>query len=567
MKLESFFENFELLTDAPNTGEKLREIILQLAPQGKLVPQNPNHEPASILLQRIDVERKKLINEGKLKEIKLPIITQSDSPYLLPSGWEWVRLGNVVTFIGGSQPPKNKFVFEEREGYTRLIQIRDYKTDNFKTYVPNEFVNRPCNQEDVMIGRYGPPVFQILRGLTGTYNVALMKAEPIESSVTRDYLFYLLQEPRIQKVVVYESERTAGQTGVRKELLNSFIVGLPPLIEQSLIVAKVKQLTVLCEEIEKRQQQRQKSIVRMNESVIAQLLSSKNPDEFRQHWQRICNNFDLLYSIPETIPKLRQAILQLAVQGKLVRQNISDGWGLVLLQEIAIYKETLIKEGKIKRALLSPIAKNDIDFNIPDNWIWTRFGEVILDIEAGASPLCDMRPKIDEEWGVIKISAVSWDKYNPNENKALPIGVEPKKEYEIKAGDFLMSRANTNLLVGKSVIVEDTPPRLLINDKTLRVSFPNLVDKRFFNLYNNSLIARKYYAGQGTGTSNSMKNITREQIRNLPVPLPPLAEQKRIVEKCDRLMSLCDTLEAKLKQGRDSSEKLMEVGAKQVLTA
>lgn len=305
----------------------------------------------------------------------------------------------------------------------------------------------------------------------------------------------------------------------------------------------------------------------MNESAIAQLLSSQNPDDFRQHWQRICNNFDLLYSVPETIPKLRQAILQLAVQGKLVQQDISDGCGSVLLKEIAIDKEPLIKEGKIKRALLSPLGKNDIHFEIPDNWIWARFGEVILDIEAGASPLCDKRSKNDEEWGVIKISAVSWGKYNPNENKALPIGVEPKMKYEIKAGDFLMSRANTNLLVGKSVIVEDTTPRLLINDKTLRVSFPNLVDKRFFNLYNNSLVARKYYAGQGTGTSNSMKNITREQIRNLPVPLPPLAEQKRIVEKCDRLMSLCDTLEAKLKQGRDSNEKLMEIAAKQLLTA
>jgi type I restriction enzyme S subunit len=119
-----------------------------------------------------------------------------------------------------------------------------------------------------------------------------------------------------------------------------------------------------------------------------------------------------------------------------------------------------------------------------------------------------------------------------------------------------MSRANTSQLVGKSVVVENTPPRLLINDKTLRVLFPDCLEKRFFNLYNNSLIARQYYAGEGTGTSDSMKNITREQIRNLPVPVPPLAEQKRIVAKVDELMQMCNQLEESIRQSQQRAAAL-----------
>lgn len=545
MKLESFFENFELLTDAPNAGEKLREIILQLAPQGKLVPQNPNHEPASILFQKIDAKRKKLINEGKLKEIKLPIITQSDSPYPLPSGWEWVRLGNVVTFIGGSQPPKSKFVFEEREGYTRLIQIRDYKTDNFKTYVPNEFVNRPCNEEDVMIGRYGPPVFQILRGLTGTYNVALMKAEPIESSVTRDYLFYLLQEPRIQKVVVYESERTAGQTGVRKELLNSFIVGLPPLVEQSLIVAKVKKLTVLCDEIEKRQQQRQESIVRMNENAIAQLLSSQNPDDFRHHWQRICNNFDLLYSIPETIPKLRQAILLLAVQGKLVRQDPNDEPSSFLLDRIKAEKQA-------SRLPLFSINSEDYPYKAPQGWDWAHFSEVATI----ASNL--VKPELYPDF-----AHIAPDNIEKETGKLLPYRTVSEDEvrsanHRFYSGQILYSKIRPNL--AKVVIVNfdglcsaDMYP---INAHI----YPEYLLKYMLSPIFLSMAVR-------TDTRVAMPKINQTELNKILVAVPPLAEQKRIVEKCDRLMSLCDTLEAKLKQGRDSSEKLMEVAAKQVLAS
>jgi len=152
------------------------------------------------------------------------------------------RLGDVCIFQGGSQPAKLQFAYEPRDGYVRLIQIRDYKSDDFLTYVPTESVRKFCTRDDVMIGRYGPPIFQILWGLDGAYNVALMKAIPNSSLVFNDFLFWLLKEPRLFQKVEQDSQRTSGQTGIRRELLEDHITFVPSLPEQSRIVAELDAL-------------------------------------------------------------------------------------------------------------------------------------------------------------------------------------------------------------------------------------------------------------------------------------------------------------------------------------
>jgi type I restriction enzyme S subunit len=148
-------------------------------------------------------------------------------PYSNPKEFERRKLGEIIKFIGGSQPPKSTFLYEPGVDRVRFVQIRDFRTDEFRTYVPKELAKRPFVKDDVLIGRYGPPVFQILRGLAGTYNVALMKAEPMQG-VTNDFVFYLLQEPKLHSYVVANSERTAGQSGVNLKLLNEYPAYLPP---------------------------------------------------------------------------------------------------------------------------------------------------------------------------------------------------------------------------------------------------------------------------------------------------------------------------------------------------
>lgn len=160
----------------------------------------------------------------------------------LANEYQCSPLLKYVDFIGGSQPPKSKFSNVSIDGYVRLIQIRDYKSNNYVVYIDKKSTTKFCNEDDVMIGRYGPPVFQILRGLNGAYNVALMKAVPKEEKLTKDYLYYFLQNSKIQGYIISISQRSAGQSGVNKKALEMYEIAIPPLSVQKVIVNKIKSL-------------------------------------------------------------------------------------------------------------------------------------------------------------------------------------------------------------------------------------------------------------------------------------------------------------------------------------
>lgn len=574
MELKKFFDNFELLADAPNGVQKLRELILQLAVQGKLVSQNPDDEPASVLLEKIKKEKERLVKEGKIKKSKklLPVDV-GEMAFDLSKGWEWVYLGQISN--------------DTHYGYTasanhdlkdiRLLRITDIQKNkvNWLT-VPGceiELDKSPkyeLNQGDLLIARTGGTIGKSylvenlsVRAVFASYLIRIIPTNPLLPKYLKLFL-----ESELYWSQLYAKSMGTGQPNVNATSLKSLIVPLPPLKEQHRIVAKVDALMKLCDELETRQQKKRDRILKLGQVATTKLITPSTPESFNQHWKTISNNFDLLYSTPENVKQLRQTILQLAVMGKLVPQNPDDEPASVLLEKIKKEKERLIKEGKIKKSKkLPPVDVGEMAFELPRGWEWVRLNEIILEITSGWSPMCEKRPKEPGEWGVLKVSAVSWDKFNPDENKALPSHLKPRPEFETKIGDFLMSRANTSQLVCKSVIVEDTPENLLLSDKILKVSFPDFIDKKYFNIYNNSLMARDYYSKIASGTSTSMRNISRIQIFNLPIPLPPLTEQHRIFTKVNQLMSLCDELETKLTQSISDKNKLMSAAVRQVLAA
>jgi type I restriction enzyme S subunit len=155
---------------------------------------------------------------------------------LIPEGWKDCTVGDLVKFAGGSQPPKSTFIREPRDGYVRLIQIRDYKTNEYPTYVPRHLAKKFCDSQDIMIGRYGPPLFKILRGLEGAYNVALIKAIP-RRGIDREYLYYFFTQGDIARYLETLSQRTGGQTGIEMDRLKKYPLPLPPLPEQRAIAA------------------------------------------------------------------------------------------------------------------------------------------------------------------------------------------------------------------------------------------------------------------------------------------------------------------------------------------
>jgi restriction endonuclease S subunit len=185
-------------------------------------------------------------------------------------GWVETTLGDICEFVGGSQPPKSAFSKINSSDNIRLIQIRDYKSNKYAVYIPRSQARRLCNADDIMIGRYGPPLFQILRGLDGAYNVALMKAVPVESKLSRDFLFYFLKHSSILEYVIYHSNRAAGQIGVTKETLQPYPVALPSLVQQKKIVAVILQLEAEIQRLEGIYQQKLAALSALKKSLLHQ---------------------------------------------------------------------------------------------------------------------------------------------------------------------------------------------------------------------------------------------------------------------------------------------------------
>lgn len=222
--------------------------------------------------------------------------------------WQEYRFSDVVNVVGGSQPPKTEFRSEKKEGYIRLIQIRDYKSDRNVVYIPIEKAKRFVDKKEVMIGRYGPPIFQILRGLEGAYNVALMKAEPNEEVLDNDYLYWFLQNYKLFSYIEAGSDRTAGQSGVNKKHLESYPILLPSLEEQAQIIEKVEFLFAHADAIEKQVQAAQARVNSLTQSILAKAFRGELTAEWRAANSELISGENSAEALLEKIRAEREAV-------------------------------------------------------------------------------------------------------------------------------------------------------------------------------------------------------------------------------------------------------------------
>ncbi len=213
---------------------------------------------------------KNLQNARTLFESHLQAVFTQRGP-----GWVETTLGNVVEFVGGSQPPKSTFSKTQGADNIRLIQIRDYKSDKHVVFIPRAQARRFCTADDVMIGRYGPPLFQILRGIEGAYNVALMKAVPDETKLSREFLFYFLKHSAILQYVIYHSSRAAGQIGVTKETLEPYPIALPPLAVQKTVVDKIQELDAETQRLARIYEQKLAALEELKKSLLHRAFSGE----------------------------------------------------------------------------------------------------------------------------------------------------------------------------------------------------------------------------------------------------------------------------------------------------
>jgi type I restriction enzyme S subunit len=563
--------NLDLLATAPGGVARLRELILTLAVQGKLVPQDPRDEPASELLKKIRAEKDRLMAAGKIKRDKpLAEIDDDEKPFALPEGWEWGRLDDLSIAIVDCPHSTAKFVA------SGLLCI---DTNSFKSgkLVPHKlryvddatFVDR--------IARLQPQPGDLVFAREGSVGESVIIPDGVFACLGQRVMLF-----RFSKRVSNEFVRmTISSKGFVDKLLalhkgigakhvnvsdmRLALVPVPPLSEQSRIVTRVEELMRLCDALEAKGRLEATQHAQLVSTLLGTLTDSDTPAQLAENWQRIASHFDLLLDRPQAVDALEQTILQLAVRGLLVPQDPQDEPASELLKKIRAEKDRLIAQGKIKRDKpLPPIAEDEQPFVLSLGWEWVRMGDTVNSSEAGWSPTCIGSPRRDGHWGVLKVSAVSWGAFDANANKELPADLAPRPEYEVQDGDFLLSRANTEELVARSVVVEIAEPKLMLSDKIIRLDISSLMNRDFLNLCNNANHARSHYIANASGTSSSMKNVSREVVLRTPVPLPPLAEQSRIVTRVAQLRRLCADLRARLSASQSTQAQLAEALVQEV---
>ena len=246
------------------------EIPLPPLPEQQLIVATLDEAFAAIAKAKANAEQN-LKNAKELFESFLQGVFENKG-----DGWEEKTFEDVCNLVGGSQPSKDDFIYEPKEGYIRLIQVRDYRTSKYITYIPKDKARRFCSENDIMIGRYGPPIFGIFKGLQGAYNVALMKAEVNTKICNSDYFFWFLKTNKLRVFVENSSKRAAGQDGIRKELLDKYPVPLPKSLKtQQSIVQKLDALSTETKNLAAIYNQKLKDLEELKKSVLQKAFSGE----------------------------------------------------------------------------------------------------------------------------------------------------------------------------------------------------------------------------------------------------------------------------------------------------
>ncbi len=531
--------NLPLLAGAPNGIKKLRELILELAVRGKLVPQDPSDEPASELLNLLMTEAGAATGRVKGKKQALPEISESEQPFTLPSGWIWGRLGDVTEVLDSLRKPVTK---QDRKPGPYPY----YGASGVVDYVSAYIFDEPL----VLVGEDGAKwgagertAFSI-SGKTWVNNHAHV-LRPKRSVILDDYLVISLVAQDLSQFI----------TGMTVPKLNqarliSIGISLPPLAEQHRIVAKVDELMALCDRLEAQQADAESAHAQLVQALLDSLTQASDATDFAANWQRLAEHFHTLFTTEPSIDALKQTLLQLAVMGKLVPQDPSDEPASELLKRIAEEKARLAAEGKIKKPKpLTEIAEEEKTFELPAGWDWCQLGQISSDIQYGftASANHQMGEPL-----FLRITDIQNDRVNWESVPGCDISPDEITGYELKDGDIVIAR--TGGTIGKSYLVSGLTHLAVFASYLIRVGRLDSTYPDFTKVFLGSQFYWKQLYANSMGTGQP--NVNGTALKGLLFPLAPMAEQHRIVAKVDQLMTLCDQLKTRLTQARQLNEQL-----------
>mgnify|MGYP001043160116 CR=1 FL=1 len=543
MNADRLLEHYERIADAPDAIARLRRFILDLAVRGKLVPQDASDEPASELLKRIAKEKARLAKAGEIKDKSLPPVDE-DAEFDVPPTWRWTRLGTVTSYIQRGKSPK----YAASEGSLvvsqKCVQWRGLDLSVAKQIT----VESLADYEDIRFLRDGDLLWNSTG--TGTIGRIIRLVEPPEKlvcdshvtvvrclEVEPEYIRIWLRSDHVFELIEGRAAGSTNQVELTAQMAINQVVPLPPLAEQYRIVAKVDELMALCDRLEAARAGREAARDRLAAASLARL-NAPDPESFQADARFALHALPALTARPDQIKALRQTILNLAVRGKLVPQDANDEPASELLKGIAADKAERAISARDRRATkIRQLVGDGVPFPLPSNWVWASFGDITISRDGERIPVSredrEQRAKVYDYYGasgvIDKIDGFLFDK------PLLLIGED-----------------------GANLINRSTPIAFIARGKYWVNNHAHVLDGlsegflRYVELFINAIDLKPYVTGTAQPKMNQAK------MNSIPVALPPLAEQHRIVAKIDALMALCDRLEASLTATAATRRRLLD---------
>ncbi|MBK8221788.1 MAG: restriction endonuclease subunit S [Candidatus Obscuribacter sp.] len=544
-------EHLPVIASAPSGVKKLRELILQLAVMGKLVPQDPNDEPAHSLLKRI-LEKKR----SGTSSVSDPMIAKNNrgvrAAFEPPGSWVWTNLDEVAivnprnvvqddvvasfvpmnligTTFSGQHEQQQRVWKEIKQGFTHFA---DGDIGIAKI--------TPCFENGKSC------VFRNLTNGIGAGTTELHIVRTLDGTIDPRYVLAYFQSPAFLELGESKMTGTAGQKRLPKDFVRYNPFPLPPLAEQHRIVAKVDELMALCDKLEAQQNDSEAAHSLLVKTLLDTLTQTQDADDFAASWVRIKENFHTLFTTEESVDILKQTLLQLAVMGKLVPQDPNDEPASELLKRIQL--EGANKESGARQ----PALRNPVPHQIPGSWTWAKLGQVARKITDGTHHTPVYVPAGVPFLSVKDVSSGFLDFSNTR--------FISREQHEIlskrcnpKMNDILLTKVGTT---GIAVSV-DTECEFSIFVSIALIKMPEPVDTRYMTMMLNSPAVREQSTAGTEGVGN--KNLVLRKISDFWIPLPPLAEQHRIVAKVDELMALCDELKWDIQASRRLQDQVSSV--------
>ena len=560
MNADQLLELYDRVADAPDAIPRLRRFVLDLAMRGKLVEQDAADEPASELLKRIAKEKARLVKAGEIKKSEVDGLAVDDEPFELPTGWAWTRLGSIGDWGAGSTPSRgNSELYGGSVTWLKSGELNDNialagseETVTEVAVIKGSFrVNKPG---DVLLAMYGATIGKLaILAETAVTNQAVCGCTPFDG-VTNRFLFLFLLSYRAKF-------HAASEGGAQPNISKVKIVGtpfpLPPLAEQHRIVAKVDELMALLDGLEQARVGREVLRDQLTAATLNRLTQS-DPDDFRPAAHFALQALSHLTTRPDQIKTLRQTILNLAVRGKLVEQDPADEPASELLKRIGKQRLALIAAGIAKKEKLAEAVA--APFTLPESWTWCGLGQLCQLITKGSSPKWQGVSYVTGESGLMFITSENVGNFILRKLDDLKYvesrfrDIEPRSM--LKKGDILINLVGAS--IGRTAIfnldaeanINQAVALVRLVDPTLGPSIDYLL------MYLNSDTAVDQMLGSRVITAQP--NISLADVNGFPIPLPPLAEQHRIVARVDALMALCDQLEVGLKSTDTTRSRLLD---------